>query len=225
MRMTWSELLFAHWPFDPAVVAAKLPPGLQLDTFDGRAWLGVVPFQMSGVRLAGLPSLGVGERFPELNLRTYATLDGKPGVWFPPPPPPPPLAVAGARAWFNLPYFTARMSSTERDGWVNYSSTRNHAGAPSAEVSVRYRATSAPRRAHPGSLESFLTDRYCLYTLDHGGRLTRGEIDHEPWPLQDAEAQFDRCTLAQASGFTLPNCDPILHFVKSIDVVAWAPRA
>ncbi len=225
MRMTWSELLFAHWPFDPALVAAKLPPGLQLDTFDGRAWVGVVPFQMSGVRLSGMPSLGWGERFPELNLRTYATLNGKPGVWFFSLDAASPLAVAGARAWFNLPYFTARMSCADSGGWVSYSSTRNHSGAPAAEVVARYRATSAPRRAKAGSLEAFLTDRYCLYTLDHGGNLTRGEIDHEPWPLQDAEAQFDRCTLAQASGLTLPNCDPILHFVKSIDVVAWEPRA
>jgi len=223
MRMTWSELLFAHWPMEPDVVARTLPTGLELDTFGGVAWLGVVPFRMSNVRLAGLPSLGVGERFPELNLRTYVTLEGKPGVWFYSLDAASPLAVAGARAWFNLPYFTARMSCTGSDGWVSYASRRTHASAPDAEVLARYRPSSAPRRAPRGSLEAWLTDRYCLYTRDHGGALLRGEIDHEPWPLQDAEAHFERNTLARASGFTLPECAPLLHYVEHIDVVAWPP--
>jgi uncharacterized protein YqjF (DUF2071 family) len=223
MRMTWSELLFAHWPFEPDLVARTLPAGLALDTFEGRAWLGVVPFRMSGVRLAGLPSFGVGERFPELNLRTYVTHGGKPGVWFYSLDAASPLAVAGARGWFNLPYFTARMSCESRADTVHYRSMRTHSGAPAAELLAQYRPTSVPRRASRGSLESWLTDRYCLYTLDHSGRLTRGEIDHAPWPLQDAEAHLERCTLAQASGFTLPDQRPLLHYVQSIDVAAWSP--
>ncbi len=223
MSMTWSELLFAHWPLAPEVVARTLPAGLELDTFEGCAWLGVVPFRMSNVRLAGLPSLGVGERFPELNLRTYAKLDGKPGVWFYSLDAASPLAVAGARAWFNLPYFTARMSCAGRDGWIDYASRRTHAAAPDAAVLARYRPTSAPRRAARGSLESWLTDRYCLYSRDHGGGLLRGEIDHEPWPLQDAEAHFERNTLATAAGFGLPPIAPLLHYVERIDVVAWPP--
>lgn len=223
LHMTWSKLLFAHWPVEPDIVARTLPAGLELDTSGGSAWLGVVPFCMGNVRLAGLPSLGVGERFPELNLRTYVTLGGKPGVWFYSLDAASPLAVAGARAWFNLPYFTSRMSCTQRDGWVSYASRRTHASAPDAEVRARYRPCSAPRRAPKGSLEAWLTDRYCLYTRDHGGALLRGEIDHEPWPLQDAEAHFERNTLDRASGFALPERAPLLHYVERIDVVAWPP--
>lgn len=221
--MRWSELLFAHWPLEPRRIAPSLPPGLALDTFAGRAWLGIVPFRMSGVRLAGVPALGLGEEFPELNLRTYVVRDGKPGVWFYSLDAASPLAVAGARAWFHLPYFTARMRC-ERDGeGVCYSSVRTHSGAPSAEFLARYRPISEPQRAPEDSLDAWLTERYCLYSLGPGGEVLRGEIDHEPWPLQRAEASIERNTLAAASGFDLPRGDPLLHFVRSLDVLAWEP--
>lgn len=224
MKMTWSELLFAHWSVAPEVVAPRLPRGLELDTFDGRAWLGVVPFRMSGVRMQGWPAFGFGEEFPELNLRTYVRHADRPGVWFFSLDAASPLAVAGARAWFQLPYFAARMSCTSlADGSVRYSSSRRHPGAPSAEFEATYQPTSDPRTAARGSLEHFLVERYCLYSTDVGGCLTRGEIAHAPWPIRDARANVSVNTLARASGFELSGAPQTLHFVRSIDVSAWAP--
>ena len=224
MRMTWSELLFVHWECSPRLLASQLPPGLELDTCDGRAWVGVVPFRMRGVRLEGWPALGWAEDFPELNLRTYVRCGGRAGVWFFSLDAASPLAVAGARAWFHLPYFIARMSCTTlADGSTRYASERRHSGAPSAELVARYAPTSAPRRAERGSLEHFLVERYCLYSRAPNGGLLCGEIDHAPWPIQDARVEFERNSLGRAAGFELAPEPALAHYVRALDVTAWAP--
>jgi uncharacterized protein YqjF (DUF2071 family) len=197
---------------------------LGIDTFDGQAWIGVVPFRMSDVRLRCTPAVPWLSAFPELNVRTYVVADGKPGVWFFSLDAANPIAVAIARAWFHLPYLRARMSCVEGDGWIIYRSVRSHRGAAGAVLQGRYRPVAPQFLAQRGSLEYFLTERYCLYTADGTGRVLRGEIHHSPWPLQIGEAELETNTMAEAAGFSVPPKKPLLHFAKRLDVVVWQPR-
>lgn len=223
MHMRWEDLLFAHWPLDPSAVAPRLPAGLALDTFDGAAWLGVVPFRMTDTGLRGLPPVPTARRFPELNVRTYVHAGGKPGVWFFSLDAASALAVAGARAWFHLPYFRARMSCERPAGGVIYASQRTHRGAPPLVFDATYRPVGAEFRSRPGSIEAWLTERYALYAADRRGRVFRGDIHHPPWPLRPAAAELRRNDGAAAHGFTLPDRPPLLHFAEGIDVVGWSP--
>ena len=224
MAQSWHDLLFAHWRVEEAALRRHIPAGLEIDTFEGQAWLGVVPFRMSGVRLRGMPATPGLSAFPELNVRTYVVADGKPGVWFFSLDAGNRIAVAIARAWFHLPYFRARMSCEERNGWIEYKCGRSHRGAPCGVLSGRYRPIGKIFSAGSGSLEHFLTERYCLYAADHEGRLIQGEIHHAPWALQAAEAELVSNTMPEAAGIYLPPAKPLLHFAKRQDVVVWRPQ-
>ncbi len=223
MPQRWSELLFAHWPVAPEVLQPLMPAGLKLDTFDGMAWVGVVPFLMSQVRPYWIPSLPYISHFAELNVRTYVTLDNKPGVYFFSLDANNRLAVAAARVWYHLPYFRARMSVQKVGDEIKYSSERTHPGYPTGTFSGTYRPTGAVFHSQPDTLEHFLTARYCLYSV-HQGKIYRGEINHVPWPLQPAEADLKINTVAQSHGIELPDTAPHLLFSRSIDVLAWSIR-
>jgi uncharacterized protein YqjF (DUF2071 family) len=233
MAQSWHDLLFAHWPIDPALMRAPMralmrpyiPTALQIDTFDGQAWIAVVPFRMSGVRLRATPALPWLSAFPELNVRTYVVADRKPGVWFFSLDARNPVAVAIARAWFHLSYFRARIKCEDRGGWIHYASERTqHAARPGA-LRVNYRPAGEVFEAKPGTLEHFLIERYCLYSADPRGRLYRGEIQHQPWQLQIAEANFQQNSMTEASGIALPSHNPLLHFAHRQDVVVWHPQS
>jgi len=224
MAQSWHDLLFAHWPLREAVLRSHIPARLEIDTHDGQAWLGVVPFRMSGVRLRGTPPIPWLSAFPELNVRTYVRADDKPGVWFFSLDADNRIAVAIARAWFHLPYFRARMSCSERNEWIDYKCERSHRCAPCGVLAGRYRAIGEVFSAAPGLLEHFLTERYCLYAADKEGRILRGEIHHAPWPLQAAEAELTSNTMPEADGIHLPPAKPLLHFSRRQDVVVWQPR-
>lgn len=161
--------------------------------------------------------------FPELNVRTYVTYREKPGVWFFSLDAGNPIAVGIARSWFHLPYFRARMYCSERYSWVEYASQRTHAGATTARLQGRYRPVAAPFHPFAGTLEHFLTERYCLYALSGQGRLFRGEIHHPPWPLECAEAAWERNTMAEQLGIKLDS-QPLLHFARRQDVLVWPPK-
>lgn len=223
MAQSWHDLLFAHWPIDAPELRPHVPAKLAIDTFDGHAWLGIVPFRMSRVRLRGTPPLPWLSAFPELNARTYVTALGKPGVWFFSLDASNPIAVAVARRTFHLPYFTARMRCEQDQGLIHYRSERIHRGAPAAVFEGRYSPAGAFFEPQRGTLEHFLTERYCLYAAS-GERLYRGEIHHPPWLLQVAQAEFDRNSMAAAAGFTLPKQPPLLHFARRQDMVAWPPH-
>ncbi len=222
MRMSWHDLLFAHWPVPAEAVGALVPSPLQIDTFERRAWVGVIPFRMTGVTPRWVPPLPGLSAFPELNVRTYVTLGGKPGVWFFSLDAANLLAVHTARWAYALPYFHARMSLEEKDGWVQYRSRRL---AQDTEFKARYRPTGKVFHPQRGTLEYFLTERYCLYAIDTRGRLRRAEIHHPPWPLQPGEALFERNTMAAACGIALPDSAPLLHFARRLDVLVWPLRA
>jgi len=224
MAQTWLDLLFAHWPVPVEALRPRVPPALPIDTFGGEAWIGVVPFRMSGARPRLAPPLPWLSAFPELNVRTYVTLDDKPGVYFFSLDAGNPVAVAAARVWAHLCYFSADMAVQPDGDWVHYASRRTHAGAPPAELIASYRPTGPAAPAPTGSLADWLTSRYCLYAADRGGRIYRLEIDHAPWPLQPAEATFQVNTMAEAAGVRLPDRPPLLHFSRRLDMRAWWPR-
>lgn len=224
MAQIWHHLLFAHWQVPESSLRPHIPARLAIDTFDGQAWLGVVPFRMSGVRLRRTPAVPWLSAFPELNVRTYVVANGKPGVWFFSLDAGNRIAVAIARAWFHLPYFRAQMSCEERSDWIEYKSVRSHRGAACGVLNGRYRAIGESFSPVPGSLEHFLTERYCLYTTDAAGQVISGEIHHAPWPLQAAEAELVSNTMPEAAGIYLAPAKPLLHFSKRQDVVVWQPR-
>ncbi|MDJ0974026.1 MAG: DUF2071 domain-containing protein [Planctomycetota bacterium] len=225
LAQTWEQLLFLHWPVEATALAERLPQGLELDTFDGEAWLGVVPFRMAWVRPRGLPPVPPLSFFPELNVRTYVTRDGMPGVWFFSLEASSRVAVRIARRFFHLPYFDADMSIDADGAQVRYTSQRTHRGAPPAEFRGSYAPSGPVDLTKPGTLEHWLTERYCLYAADEQDVLYRAHIHHEPWPLQPAEATLALNTMAMSHGLALPHREPLCHFARSIDVVAWLPRA
>jgi uncharacterized protein YqjF (DUF2071 family) len=223
MAQVWHDLLFAHWPVPVAQLRRIVPPPLPIDTFQGTAWVGVVPFRMSGVRLRGTPAVPGLSAFPELNVRTYVTVDDKPGVYFFSLDATNPLAVLAARAWYRLPYFHARMRFERSEDEIQYASRRIQSGTPLAELVIRYRPSGPVEPPEPGTLAYFLTERYCLYTASRRGHVFRAEIHHPRWPLQPAEAEVQRNTMADASGITLPDTPPLLHFSRRQDMVSWPP--
>jgi uncharacterized protein YqjF (DUF2071 family) len=216
MEQTWNDLLFAHWSIPPETLRPLVPSLLPLDTFEGQCWVAVTPFHMTGVRLRCLPPLPGLSRFPEMNVRTYVTLGGKPGVFFFSLDAASLPAVWAARLLYHLPYFHARMSVGHRDSWITYDSSR----AANARFRGRYQPVSEIRQRQKGTLEHWLTERYCLYTVARNS-IFRAEIHHVPWPLQDAEAEIFENTMASAAGIKLPEIPPLLHFAKRLQVLIW----
>jgi uncharacterized protein YqjF (DUF2071 family) len=223
MAQVWHDLLFMHWPMPVERMRARVPAPLELDTFEGRAWLGIVPFRMSGVRLRWTPPLPGISAFPELNVRTYVRHRDRPGVLFFSLDAASALAVAAARMWFGLPYFRARMRCEMEGDGIRYAHERTHAGAPPARLEGRYGAKGPVFRAERGTLEHFLCERYCLYAPRANGDLRRADIHHAPWPLQLATASLEVNSMAQAHGLELPPEPPLLHFARRQDVVVWNP--
>ncbi|HEV8192644.1 MAG TPA: DUF2071 domain-containing protein [Ktedonobacterales bacterium] len=227
LAQTWKELLFAHWPVPASALRERLPHGLALDTFDGEAWVGVVPFRMSGVHFRGLPGFPTTETFPELNVRTYVVAEDKPGVYFFSLDAGSLLAVAGARTLFFLPYFPARFSVSRSGETISYNaqrSTGSVGGRPRAVFAAHYRPTGPVFRSRPGTLEHWLTERYRLYTAGPRGHALSADIHHMQWPLQPAEAEIERNTMALADGITLPETPPLLHYAQELHVAAWRIR-
>ncbi|MBI5667250.1 MAG: DUF2071 domain-containing protein [Chloroflexi bacterium] len=221
MAQSWGDLLFAHWPVSPEALRPLLPPALPLDTFNGQAWIGVIPFAMDYIRGRGLPPIPLTRASLELNVRTYVIRDGKPGVWFFSLDANNPLVVLGARLGFKLPYFNARMRLAREDDTVHYWSRRQHPGAVSAEFRVAYEPSSAVFLAQPDTLEHWLTERYILYTAGQHGTIYGGEIHHIQWPLQRAEADIRLNTMAAAVGIELPQRRPLLHYARRMDMLVW----
>ena len=226
MTQTWHDLLFAHWPVDATDLQAHVPSGFEVDLFEGQAWVGIVPFHMTNVAPRGIPALPWVSAFPELNVRTYVRLNGRPGVYFFSLDAANPVAVGIARTLVHLPYFTAAMT-VEQDsaGWIQYNSRRTSPGAKPAQLTAKYRPVGEVVPPRVGTLEHFLTERYCLFTVDQGFHAYSVDIHHPPWPLQRAEAVIEVNTMADAAGIRLPSMTPLLHFSKRQDMVAWGLRS
>jgi len=222
MAQTWTDLLFAHWEVAPHALEAVVPPQLSLDTFEGRAWIAVTPFGVRNLRLRLTFPMPFLSSFPEVNVRTYVTVAGKAGIYFFSLDADSAFAVATARRLYRLPYFRARMSIRRDGGEVRYASERTGVeAAPPAGFRGSYRPVGDTFQAAAGTLEHWLTERYCLYTLDGEGRVQRAEIHHPPWPLQEAEAHIEANTMTAEVGLELDS-DPLLHYARRQDVVFWS---
>jgi uncharacterized protein YqjF (DUF2071 family) len=216
MTQRWNDLLFAHWPLPASDLTSLLPDALTVDTFDGSAWVGVVPFWMDQIRMRKLPRIPGANRFPELNLRTYVRErhTNQPGVYFFSLDAANPFAVSAARLFFHLPYYWAAMRlDTDEDRTIRYSSRRLLTKRPTY-FRARYRSLGKP--CVKGGIESFLTERYALFTTTRNGELARVNIHHLPWPLELAEADFDANDLPQAHGIRLP------EYSRELVVYIWA---
>jgi len=225
MAQRWSNLLFVHRPAKLDLLRALVPPALTIDVHEGTAWASVTPFYLSHLHPHGVPPIPGVSAFPELNVRTYVTYGGKPGVYFFSLDAGNALAVFGARLLYRLPYYRAAMSIREsRDGTIHYRSRRTHRNAPVAEFSARYRPAGAVTHSKPGTLDHWLTERYCLYALNTSRRVYRAEIHHRPWSLQAAEVEIERETMMAAAGLALPAEPTRLSFSRRLDVVVWAPE-
>ncbi|MGH7564277.1 MAG: YqjF family protein [Gemmatimonadota bacterium] len=224
MAQRWHDLLFAHWEVSPSALRRVVPPALELDLYGGLAWIGIIPFTMSGVRLRGTPSLPGLSAFPELNVRTYVRYRDLPGVYFFSLNAGNRLAVAVARRWYRLPYFHARMEVRRRGEECEYRSRRVHQGAAPAELEVRYRPTGETYLPGPGSLDHWLVERYRLLTV-HEGRVFLAEIHHPAWRLRPAVAEFRINTMTEGLGIGLPPAGLRLAFAEEQEVLVWPPTS
>lgn len=222
MRQVWDELLFAHWPTPAGALKELLPPGIELDLWEGEAWIGIVPFRMPYLSIRKLPDVPPFTHLLETNVRTYVRVGDKPGVYFFSLDADNPITVEVARRWYSLPYFNARFACTFTERAVDYHVTRTDPRAPSGSFAARYRPTTEPNTPARGSIEDWLTARYALYTTNRRGSILRGEITHAPWRLSSAEAEITINTLAQSRGVTLADTAPLLHYSAHIDALAWS---
>ncbi len=227
MHQEWGDLLFMHWPVPAELIQAQLPARLQADTYDGHAWLAVVPFRMWNVRSRVTPPVPGVREFLELNVRTYVHLDGVPGVWFFSLDASNPLAVWAARTFFHLPYFRARLSlDRPAPNQLRYTGHRVHNGAPDGHFEATWQLGAALPPSEPGSLAFFLTERYALYAAGgqgpgRGEKLYRGRIAHQPWPLRAAELLHYDSDLIEGHGLPTPVGAPVLHAGGPLSVDLW----
>jgi len=225
LRMTWVDLAFLHWRVSAEQLRPLVPPQLQLDLFDGSAWLGITPFRMTAVRPVLMPPIPTATDFPELNVRTYVRFGARAGVWFFSLDAASWLAVTTARTTIGLPYMHARMEERRVGEDVQYSSTRTESAHPHATFRATYRPTGPVYASQPGSLDHWLTERYSLFAR-RAGTLLRLDIEHVPWPLRHGACEVRENTMATAAGISLPPDAPHVRYAQQLDVVAhWPARA
>lgn len=223
MRQNWSDLTFLHWTVAPETIQTLLPPGLEVDTYEGNAFVGLVPFTMTGVRPVGFPAFSPLSDFHETNVRTYVHHQGRdPGVWFFSLDAANATAVRLARAWFKLPYHYARMRLTRAEtasgpATIAYRSERLWPAPIPATCGVRCTPLGGTAPAAPGTLEHFLAERYLLYAYA-GGHLYRGQVHHTPYPLQRAEIADLTESMIAAAGIHRPDTVPLAHYAKGVQV-------
>lgn len=227
MRQRWQHLLFLHWPVPLNALRELVPRELTIDTFEGNAYLGLIPFTISGVRPVGIPPFWGLSAFHEVNVRTYVHRNGAdPGVWFFSLDAASALAVVGARIAYRLPYFHARMSMALLEGQrcaFEYASRRRWSSRP-VGCHLRYGPAGIPGPAHLGSLEHFLIERYILYAAT-GKRLYRARVHHAPYPLQPGCVEDLEESLLAAGGIARPSSAPLCHYASGVDVEVFAPNA
>jgi len=222
MHQTWGKLLFIHWRIDEQLLRPLIPPQLEIDTYHGSAWIAIAPFTMWDIRalppfLPPVPGLSSAH---ELNVRTYVYLDNVPGVWFFSLDCNSTAAVFAARTFYHLPYYNADIELTEDDaGSIDYSLTRTN--DPPAEFAATWKTGKRLPISEPGSLEFFLTERYCLFS-EHNDSLYEARIHHRPWPLQSAELVSLESTMIESHGLPTRKEDPQLHYCEELNVDIWS---
>ena len=221
--MDWRDALFLHWRVDAAALRHVIPPNLELDMFDGAAWVSIVAFRITGARLRGMPPFTALPPFNEINVRTYVRDQEKGGVWFFSLDAANALAVWAARTGLHLPYIDARIDGSWQAGRCIYRSERTRdtdAARFSAEVSFG----GTLRSAGAGTLGQWLAERYCFFTTDRRGRTLRGDVAHEPWPLYDATPAISENALLSAAGIVALDNAPLAHASPGVSTRAWPLR-
>jgi uncharacterized protein YqjF (DUF2071 family) len=221
MHQAWGKLLFMHWRIDQHLLRPLIPSALEIDTFDGSAWIAIVPFTMWDIRAFPpyVPAVPGMNAMHELNVRTYVHFNGTPGVWFFSLDCNNAAAVFGARTLYYLPYFNADLSLTQTDQTIEYSSIRTE--KPSAAFRAKWHIGHSLPTAEAGSLEFFLTERYCLFS-ENKGRIYRSRIYHDPWQLMTATVESDESTMISSLGLPEPTGEPLLHYAEAIHVDIWS---
>lgn len=219
-QQTWAKLLFMHWKLPVETLRAHVPARLEIDTFDGDAWIAVAPFTIRGMRASFLPAIPGFSEMHELNVRTYVHYKGTPGVYFFSLDASSALAVFGARTFFLVPYFNAEMSLKEDGKKIVYHSRRTHANAPAAEFDATWKIGDALGESEPGSLEFFLTERYCFYTVSGEG-VYRCRIHHAPWQLREAAVSSFESSMIESHLMPTPKGKPLLHYSEELAVEVW----
>lgn len=218
-RQSWNDLAFLHWPVPAKLLRSLVPASLEVQEFDGSAWIAVTPFWMSGVALRGWPGIPGTSTFPELNVRTYVTRGDRPGVWFFSLDAGSRLAVLAARAVYHLPYLHATMSTWHTGTQVEYHSDRRSG----IGFHATYQPTGPVAHARPDTLEHWLTERYCLYAQSGSGGLYRAEIHHAPWPLQAAVVNVRHNDMLAVHNLPVSGNPPLVHFSRKLEVLVWLP--
>jgi uncharacterized protein YqjF (DUF2071 family) len=226
MTQRWNDLLFAHWPIPASAISALLPEWLEVDTFQGSAWLGAVPFWLDRIKIRGIPPIPGGRSFPDLNLRTYVRdqFTNTSGIYCFSLDASSLIAVAVARTLYHLPYHWAEMKLEQRsEREFAFYSRRRFASRP-VIFKARYRGlgpTAKVAHIQSGTLEYFFTERSCLFSSNRAGQPIRASLHYVPWPLEEAEAVIERNDLASAIGIELPDRDPVLHYSRRLGVYIW----
>jgi hypothetical protein len=225
-RQRWNDLLFAHWPVSALSVEPLLPAGLEVDTFQGSAWLGVMPFWMDRIKVRGLPPIPGARSFPDPSLRTYVREErpGTQGVFCLSLDSSNLLAVGAGRAMFRLPYYWAEMQMEQRTEREFSFFSRRRFADKQVIFKARYRGLGpSPRLTdiRPGTLEYFLMERYCLFSSNQAGEPIRANLHHVSWSLEEAEAEIEQNDLAEVLGLRLPNQEPVLHYTRRLAVYVW----
>lgn len=220
MHQTWGKLLFMHWRIEEKELRPLIPARLEIDTFDGTAWIGIIPFTMWDVRALPpfMPALPGLSAMHELNVRTYVHYDRVPGVWFFSLDCNSAAAVIGARTFYHLSYYNAEIALDQQAGTIHYD--LNRTDKPVAEFKGSWNIGKTVPFSHPESLEFFLTERYCLYS-ERDGKLYRARIFHQPWPLQEAAMNSYQSTMIESLGVKSPEGEPVLNYAESLDVDIW----
>jgi len=221
--MDWRDALFLHWRVDAEAMRRVIPPDLELDLYDGSAWIGIVAFRITAARLRGVPRLAALPPFGEINVRTYVRDAEKRGVWFLSLDAANALAVWAGRTGLHLPYVHARIDGKWDGASCTYRSERI-ARTTGARFDATARIDSTARNTAPHSLEYWLAERYCFFTRDSQGRTLRGDVEHEPWPLHDAKPAIAANTLLTAANVVPFDDTPLAHASPGVSTRAWPLR-
>jgi hypothetical protein len=222
MEQVWEDLLFLHWPIEEELMRPLIPRGLDIDTFEDKAWIGITPFRLTGLRLMSLPSIPGFNEFNEINVRTYVLHNGKPGIWFFSLDASKVIPAIGARVFFGLPYYSAEIKLLKAEREFRFEMRRNL----SSEAHFRAQWTQGVRLRAPDtdSLGFFLVERYALFT-SAVGRLNMTRLYHHPWILDEVTKVSYESRLITALGLPEPKSEPLAHFSSSpLTVQVWAPE-
>jgi uncharacterized protein len=220
IHQNWGKLLFMHWPVRKETLRPLIPHRLTIDTFNGSAWIAVVPFTMWDVRALFSPPLPWLSSFHELNVRTYVHLNGVPGIWFLSLDINSVVAVLAAREFFHLPYFSADIDLQQQANRIDYRLRRARRNPPPAGFEASWTIGDMLPYSHPGSLEFFLTERYCFYST-YKQRLYQCRVFHQPWPLQEARLDGIASTMIESHSLPTPDNEPFLHYAEAVSVDIW----